>query len=236
MAVAAATAARSTRLLDVLPDLRRAVPAGDRILARRALVVPVAEASTGDLAALLAPVNGNARRMVLLDGVLLRNTSLGTRVATEILSDGDVIDASDDHEPSQVATSTRYVVHRPATIAFLDERFDAAARRWPALYEAIHEQLERQRRRTSAHLAVLQLPRVDSRIQAMFGLLADRWGRVTPEGIVIDLALTHEQIGHLVGGRRPTVTLALAELAQGGTLVRRRDGMWVLAESAAATG
>ena len=50
----------------------------------------------------------------------------------------------------------------------------------------------------------------------MFGLLADRWGRVTPDGIVVDLALTHELIGHLVGGRRPTVTLALAELAESG--------------------
>jgi CRP/FNR family transcriptional regulator, cyclic AMP receptor protein len=218
------------RLLDVLPDLRRAVPADDRVLARRALVVPVAEAADGSLAALLAPVDGHVRRAVVLQGVVLRNTSLDTRVVTEILGEGDIIDARDDLEPSQVATTTQYVVHRPAVVAFLDERFRAAARRWPELHEVINQQLERQRRRASTHLAILQLPRVDTRIHAMFSLLADRWGRVTPEGIVVDLALTHELIGHLVGGRRPTVTLALAELNEAGALIRRGDGTWLLTE------
>jgi CRP-like cAMP-binding protein len=45
---------------------------------------------------------------------------------------------------------------------------------------------------------------------------------------VLDLPLTHELIGRMVGARRPTVSLALAELAQAGTLVRRLDGAWVL--------
>jgi DNA-binding GntR family transcriptional regulator len=58
---------------------------------------------------------------------------------------------------------------------------------------------------------------------------------VTPDGIVVDLPLTHELIGRLVGGRRPTVTLALAELAENGVLVRRDEGGWLLPRTAAAT-
>lgn len=224
------------RLLDVVPDLRRAVPAEQRMLARRALVVPVEEAPSGGLDDVLAQVGDHPRLAVVLEGVVLRNTFLGSRVVTELLGEGDVIDARDDLEPSMVATSSEYVVHRPATIAFLDERFRAAARRWPEMHEVIHQQLERQRRRASTHLAILQLPRVDSRIEAMFRLLADRWGRVTPAGVVVDLALTHELIGHLVGGRRPTVTLALADLAEAGVLSRRRDGEWLLTQSTAAAG
>jgi CRP-like cAMP-binding protein len=224
--------AQPARLLDVMPDLRHAVPSEDRMLARRALLATTVEVSGGSIAELLEP----AGLVVVVDGVVLRDTSLGERVVTEVLGDGDIIDARDDLEPSLLPVSCGYLVHRPATLAFLDDRFRAAARRWPDLHDVIHQQLERQRRRASTHLAILQLPRVDTRIEAAFRLLADRWGHVTPDGIVVDLPLTHELIGHLVGGRRPTVTLALAELAESGALVRRDDGGWLLPRMAAATG
>jgi hypothetical protein len=58
--------------------------------------------------------------------------------------------------------------------------------------------------------------------------MADRWGRVTPEGVVVPLRLTHELIGGLVGARRAPVTRALGRLADAGTVRRRADGAWVL--------
>ena len=41
------------------------------------------------------------------------------------------------------------------------------------------------------------------------------------QGVVVPLALTHRILGQLVGARRPTVSTALAELAERGELVRR---------------
>jgi hypothetical protein len=58
--------------------------------------------------------------------------------------------------------------------------------------------------------------------------LAERWGRMGPSGVVVPIELTHGALGRLVGARRPTVTLALGELARDGALVRRNDGSWVL--------
>jgi CRP-like cAMP-binding protein len=78
------------------------------------------------------------------------------------------------------------------------------------------------------HLAMLHLPRIEDRIIALFSDLAERFGQMTPEGALIELDLTHEVIGHLVGSRRPTVTLALQSLAANGTLVRREDARWAL--------
>lgn len=78
------------------------------------------------------------------------------------------------------------------------------------------------------HVAVLHQPRVEDRVVALFVDLAERFGRVTPDGVTIDLSLTHELIGQLVGSRRPTVSLALQVLAAEGVLSRRSE-RWELA-------
>jgi CRP-like cAMP-binding protein len=61
----------------------------------------------------------------------------------------------------------------------------------------------------------------------LFWDLADRYGRVHPDGVHLDLPLTHEALSHLAGARRPSVSGALTRLAAAGHL--ERDGRrWVL--------
>src|ERR671929_153072 len=57
--------------------------------------------------------------------------------------------------------------------------------------------------------------------------LADRWGRVTPEGIRIPLRLTHQLLADLVASRRPSVTTALTQLVQQGHISKHGDA-WLL--------
>jgi CRP-like cAMP-binding protein len=57
--------------------------------------------------------------------------------------------------------------------------------------------------------------------------LAGNWGRVTPEGTVVPIGLTHELIAELIGARRPSVTTAISELRAAGRLERQEDG-WLL--------
>ncbi len=84
------------------------------------------------------------------------------------------------------------------------------------------------------HLAMLHLPRVEDRLIALFADLAERFGRMPTDGMLIDLPLTHDVIGQLVGSRRSTVTLALQRLADEQVLDRRDDGRWTLAPYAIA--
>jgi CRP/FNR family transcriptional regulator, cyclic AMP receptor protein len=58
--------------------------------------------------------------------------------------------------------------------------------------------------------------------------LADRWGRVTPDGVVLRLPLTHQLLAQLTCLQRPTVSSALSQLAADGRLTRRTDGGWTL--------
>jgi CRP-like cAMP-binding protein len=110
----------------------------------------------------------------------------------------------------------------------LDERFTSAAHRWPALGLNLQRRLLDQADRVALHAATAQLPRVERRVIALFWQLAERWGRVSPFGIEVPLHLTHEALGRLVGAQRPTVTLALRDLAEDGALTRNARGGWLL--------
>jgi hypothetical protein len=114
-------------------------------------------------------------------------------------------------------------------VAILDERvLQGCFGLWPGLGLGLVERIGTQLMRTATHAAIAQLPRVDQRLEAMFWDLAGRWGHVTPSGIHLPLPLSHEALARLVGGRRPTITLALKALADRGIVVRRPDRSWLL--------
>jgi CRP-like cAMP-binding protein len=223
------SASAGVALLDAVPEFERGVPADDLPLARRALVAPAVTVEPGPLELPDCDSPSGPFAFIILSGVVLRRTWLGERATAELLGPDDVIDVRPDEEWS-LPCRTEYVVHEAATLAVLDQRFRVATRRWPALHEIVSAQLAAQCRRASRQLAAAGgLSRVDDRLAALFSDLADRWGRVTPDGVIIDLDLTHNLLGQLVGSRRPTVSLALSELSAAGTLVRRDDRTWLVA-------
>jgi hypothetical protein len=115
------------------------------------------------------------------------------------------------------------------TLGLFSTELLLAARRAPRLVIGLHIRLAEQLERLGTQLVICQLPRVEDRILAMLWLLAESWGRVTPSGTALPLSLTHEVLGALVGARRPTVTLAVGELAERGALVQQDRG-WLLLE------
>ena len=76
------------------------------------------------------------------------------------------------------------------------------------------ERLTQRAQRLAVTQAISQLNRVDRRLLTLFWHLAERWGRMTPDGVLIPLTLSHRMLSQLVGARRPTVSTALAELAE----------------------
>jgi hypothetical protein len=115
----------------------------------------------------------------------------------------------------------------PTNIAVLDRRFVAAVARWPWLVADIVRRTAAWAERAAVLQGIGQLPRVEDRLLALLWHLADRWGRVGSEGVVVPLRLSHEALGTLVGARRPTVSLALAEL-RGRDVMRSEHGGFVL--------
>jgi CRP-like cAMP-binding protein len=165
---------------------------------------------------------------VVTDGLLIGEMRLAGHVSAQIYGPGDLVGGV--HEPDG-ALATAQALHAlvPTSLAVLDDRFVAAVGRWPRLAAQFFTQAMRQVDRAGEHQAISQLTRVEDRMLALFWYLADRWGRVRLDGVTIDLPLTHETIGRLVGARRPTVSLGLRELARQDLLRREQGGRWLLA-------
>lgn len=226
MALGIPTAA--VALLEEDPELGAGIPAEDIADARRLLTVPALTLAAGpwDISGLqIEPTLG----LLVLDGLITVNIVLGDRAASQLAGPGDILQSAAPPEALLPASVEHFVSER-ARLAVLDRRFIAGVRRWPALLLSLHERLRVQEHRLAVHSAVGRLRRVDHRIVALMWHLAERWGRIGVDGVVVPLSLTHETIGRLVGAERPTVTLALGELARSGDLVRRDDGSFLLSE------
>jgi CRP/FNR family cyclic AMP-dependent transcriptional regulator len=214
-------------LLQVDAGLRAAVPEGERPLAERAVVVPCRELGPGPWPTESLSADGDALAALVARGLGTREITIAGRRSAELLGPGDVFHPWSSSNPVVPSTS-RWASDSSAVIAILDGRFLAAARRWPQLFAVIHGRLAEQLERGTLRAAIMALPRVEQRVLAMFWQLAERWGTVRAEGVVIELALTHELIGQLIGAQRPTVSLALQALAGDGLLQRTSHGVWLL--------
>jgi CRP/FNR family cyclic AMP-dependent transcriptional regulator len=169
--------------------------------------------------------------VLLLDGLANRTVVLDGVVSAQLLGRGDLVRIERDSEAALVPTTIGWTVLEPLTAALLDERFLLTVRRWPEIVAALFQRLAAQEERRDIHRALSQLPRVEDRIHALLWLLAERWGRMTRQGVILGLGLTHELIGQLVGAKRPTVSLALKQLEEHGAVHRRADGSWLLEQT-----
>jgi CRP-like cAMP-binding protein len=215
-------------LLQVDARLRDAVPPEERRFAERALRVPRRDLEPGPW----TPdelLDDGARPFagLMLSGLITHDVILAGRASANLIAPGDVFRPWRFADTSLPCTA-RWVATDGAAIAVLDERFLAVARRWPGLSAVIHERLAEQVEAATLRAAIVGLPRVEQRVIALFWQLADRWGVVRAHGVDVELALTHELIGHLVGAQRPTVSLALHTLAEAGLLRRGETGVWTL--------
>src|SRR3954470_7889341 len=167
--------------------------------------------------------------LLVLEGAFVRRVELGPRDAVELLGPGDVgrpwVSFGGD---SSISLAGGWTVHQRARIAHLDRRFATRVAQWPEVAAAVMDRIMRRQRFVTMHLALTQMPKLQTRLRVLFWYLADRWGRVTSDGVVLSLPLTHELVAGLVGARRPGVTSALGELQRSGDFGRRDDGRWIL--------
>src|SRR4051795_13624921 len=215
-------------LLQVDAGLRAAIPELERPLAERAVLVPCHELGPGQWRTESLGEDGDTLAALVVRGLGTRQITIAGRRSAELLGPGDVFRPWASADPV-IPAESRWAPGSRVGVAVLDGRFLAAARRWPQLFTVVHERLAEQLERAAGRAAIMALPRVEQRVLGLFWQLADRWGKVRPEGVVVELGLTHELIGQLIGAQRPTVSLALQALAGEGVLQRAARGPWLLA-------
>jgi CRP-like cAMP-binding protein len=220
---------RTVALLDADPDLGAGMAPERFATARHEIRATTLILRRGEWSAeeYGLPSGANVGFLVL-DGVLAREVVLEDTVSTELLGHGDFVRPWADEEPCLLRRSVRWQVLAEAQVAVLAGSFAKAARRYPELSEALSERALARSQRLATTQAISHLNSVERRVCALLWHLAERWGRVTGDGIVVPLTLSHRLLGELIGARRPTVSTALAALERQGKVRRRDDATWLL--------
>jgi CRP-like cAMP-binding protein len=170
--------------------------------------------------------------LFVVDGILVRRVGLEGRSGAELLSPGDVLQPwQHDGEAATLPFEATWRVLSAVRLAVLDLRWAVRMAPFPEVAAELTSRALLRSRRLASMLAIAHHHRLDDRLWLFFWELADRYGRVHPDGVHLELPLTHELIGHLVGARRPSVSSALGRLERDGR-VRRLGRGWLLLGSA----
>ena len=174
--------------------------------------------------------------LLVIEGTLVRRVGMGGRYGAELLSEGDLLQpAAHDGEEATLPFEASWRVLSPLRLAVLDLAWMARMSPFPEVMVCVTRRVMARSRRLATLQAIAQHHRLDDRLRLFFWELADRYGRVGPEGVSLDLYLTHELIGHLVGAHRPAVSAALGRLGQAG-YIRREGRRWLLLGEPPGTG
>jgi CRP/FNR family cyclic AMP-dependent transcriptional regulator len=219
----------SVRILEVDPELGLRVPPTQIERARVELTARVKTLPCGRWEVPHEAGEHSRLGFLMLDGLLARDVILAGTTSTELIGEGDALQPwVSTREDGLVRYHVLWHVLSPVRLAILDEKFARSLASWPQVMGALLERAIRRTSRMSIHQALLQLSPVETRLLVLFWHLAERWGRVTPDGISVRLRMSHELLGQLVGSRRASVTTALRRIDESGLIVRRADATWLL--------
>jgi CRP/FNR family transcriptional regulator, cyclic AMP receptor protein len=217
-------------IVDADPDLGELLDPSEREQARRQAVTRVRRLSTGEWTVTEAhEPDTHHRGFLVIEGLLSREVEVLGRRCVELIGDADVLRPwSWDPTGHHVKAEVGWVVLEPTRLAVLDHQLVMRMNAWPQLGLELFSRGTRRAHALAVALAISHHPRVDDRLLLTLWHIAERWGKVRPDGIVIPLPLPHERLATLVGAHRPAVTTAIGELTRAGLLSRGHDRVWVL--------
>lgn len=168
--------------------------------------------------------------LLMLKGLMIRQVAVADRHCGELVGPGAVLRPWDDFgHTAPLPFEVSWRVIQDTELARLDRRFLATIVHWPALIESFTARATERAHTLAFNVAIHCLRHVHLRLLVLLWNLADRFGRVTPDGTHVPLPLSHSDLAELVGAARPSVTVALKQLAADELVWRHSsDGTWML--------
>jgi CRP/FNR family transcriptional regulator, cyclic AMP receptor protein len=147
----------------------------------------------------------------------------GREQILHILGPGEVIGSGPTfNQSSYAATATTLVDSELVVIRHAD--FEATLRANPEIALKFIDILFDRLARVYDHVRDLALQSVPQRTASLLLRLAREEGKRTPDGILIDLTLSREELAELVGSARESVIRALSKFAKAGFIrIERRE-------------
>lgn len=211
-------------LLDLDTDLAEELRPEVRRVARAAATALTFEIDAGPLR--LREWLGHAAGglgLLLLDGVLALNVRVGDRVSSELIGAGDLLQPVAGQADELLSCDIGWRAVMPIHVGLLDRGFSKRVRFWPELSHALLRRAGLRVVSLDIQRAIAAQPRLEVRLALLLWHLAGRWGKVEPGGVRLPIPLTHQLLGQLIGAERPSVSHALARLAQAGLVTGHGD-------------
>jgi len=217
-------------VVDADPDLADLLDEADLERARRDGLARVKRLSPGEWDAQAAYEQAEHHRgFLIVEGLLTRTVNVLGRHCVELIGHGDVMRPWQwDEAGSHVRAEIGWQVLEPTRLAVLDHKLVLRIAPWPQLGLELFNRGTRRAHHLAVALAIAHHQRVGDRLVLTLWHLAERWGRVHPDGIVIPLPLGHQRLADLVGAQRQSVTTAMGQLTRDGSVSRRDNGDWVV--------
>lgn len=212
-------------LLDVEPDLADAVaPEHQRAfaLALRAERLSVQKSES------LPHADRDGIGLLIASGMVARIVRVGRRESLELLGPGDLVQPGRDEDSTLMDCEVVWQALEPVTLANLDARFCRVIHPWPHVTAALASRGMRRARWLAVQGAIDAHPTVEERLMLLFCHLGERMGRMSPEGVVLELPLSHRLLAHAVRALRPSVTAGLLRLREDGRLLQRERRTWIV--------
>jgi CRP/FNR family cyclic AMP-dependent transcriptional regulator len=227
-------------VLEEDPDLTQHLPPGQGWEAKQRAVARAVEVGAGPWSPAKAfselgpPSGGAARALLVLDGVALRELAAGNAIGSVLVGPGELIWEQNHTEDDAVFLSRaiRWGALTDLRMALIDAAFLRRVAPWPQVSVAILERTQMQAEMLALQQTIACQVRVEDRVVMLLLALAERWGKVSKEGIRIDIPLTVTTLAQLVAAQRQTVSTAVARLGRQ-NVVQRVSGRWVVRATAA---
>ena len=171
-------------IVDADPDLADLLDARGLERARREAITRVQHLSPGewDAAAAHEPAEHH-RGFLIIDGLLSRSVDVLGRRCVELVGHGDVMRPWRwDEEGSHVRAEIGWTALEDTRLAVLDHELVLRIVPWPQLGLELFNRGTRRAHHLAVALAIAHHQRVDDRLLLTLWHLAERWGRVHPDG------------------------------------------------------
>lgn len=157
------------------------------------------------------------RMYVIIDGkVKLGQTSTdGRESLLSILGPGEMFGELSLFDPG-LRTSTATALTDAIVLGLGNDQLRPWLTGRPEVAAALLQALAQRLRRTNEAMADLVFSDVPGRVAKALMDLGEKFGTVTPEGLLVTHDMTQEELAQLVGASRETVNKALADFAQRG--------------------
>lgn len=216
------------RVFEVEPELLQRLPESAAASARRLVVVEAIHVEVGLVRGGLAATGPSDLGYLVVEGLLVRRDEVAGRVGVELLGAGDLFRPDHESEGSSLPCTSTLQVASPARLAVLDGDFLKTISGWPGVLAELIARVTARAHALSLRLALARLPQLEARLICFFWHLADRWGRVEADGVVVPLRLPHELLADLTCAQRPSVSTALKALSRQGLLDKQGPARWFL--------